>query len=32
MFTSKNWTVKRYKELLEKFPDILAKPINIVLP
>ncbi len=32
MPTSKNWTVKRYKELLEKFPDILAKPINIVLP
>jgi len=30
--STKNWTVKRYKELLEKYPDILAKPINIVLP
>ncbi len=30
--STKNWTVKRYKELLEKYPGILSKPINIVLP
>ncbi len=28
----KNWTVKRYKELLEKYPSILEKPLNILLP
>ena len=30
--SSKNWTVKRYRELLEKYPQILAMPLNIVLP
>lgn len=30
--SEKNWTVKRYRSLLEKYPDILAKPINILLP
>ena len=30
--STKNWTVKRYKELLEKYPASLIKPINIVLP
>jgi len=30
--STKNWTVKRYRELLERFPSILAKPLNIVLP
>ena len=30
--STRNWTVKRYKELLERYPDILAKPLNIVLP
>ncbi len=28
----KNWTVKRYKVLLKEFPEILAKPLNILLP
>jgi len=30
--STKNWTVRRYREILERFPDILAKPINIILP
>ena len=30
--SNKNWTVKRYKELLERYPEILAKPLNVVLP
>ena len=30
--STRNWTVKRYQELLERYPDILAKPLNIVLP
>lgn len=30
--SNKNWTVKRYQELLDKYPDILAKPLNIILP
>ena len=29
--STRNWTVKRYRELLERYPDILAKPLNIVL-
>ncbi|RLI97681.1 MAG: SDR family NAD-dependent epimerase/dehydratase [Candidatus Aenigmatarchaeota archaeon] len=30
--STKNWTVRRYREILERFPDILAKPLNIILP
>ena len=28
----KNWTVKRYKELLEKYPGVCEQPINIIFP
>ena len=30
--SDKNWTVKRYKRLLEEYPGILSSPINILLP